>query len=696
MNFVSTLNCVSPYAYILLIAIVGQSSALYADQVAFQADLEQIIVTARKREENPQSIPGQLTVFTSNNLEQARISSMEELFFLTPSLNHVVTSNAVEAPLMLRGVGNLALGEPSVGFFVDGIYMGTDSYNTQELFDIERIEVLHGPQPTLYGKSTTGGLINIITKSPTDKLQGQLNASLEDGPKYRIGGAISGAIFPDRLLARLSFSYENFDGYFNNSVDGAAIDDNAELGVRGSFQISASEDLIITPSFSIRDQNQRGFTFRRVADERDYAGEPFNRNDTNDVILQTQGAALKVEYDIGEFSFTSISAFNNNDENYGVDLDYSAIPIAFGTIDNETVDISQEFRLASPTAKPLSWILGSYFFRQKNDYSQAIFAGGAGGFPLFIVESLDHSTTYSLFGQIDYWLSNVLVISGGLRLDHDKRKQNTAGLEQKKHFTNLSTKISISYHLRNNFMLYGSYSLAYRPGAYNEGNLPEFDEEKTNAFEIGFKSEPNNKVIFNGAVFYTLIKDQQVFALDPLTLALFTTNKGEGEIYGAETSLFIKPAQNLEISFSATVLEAEFKKFNVFGVGPNGPGTFDLSGNKLQFVPEYEMVLVIEYETNSGILLDSNFSGRLRLESRFAGKQQWDDFNSASERPIQVFNASYAIEKNGWQMIIFADNILDEKYFSNYVADFRFPIAGSSLGVRGKERHYGLSVRYMF
>ncbi len=655
--------------------------------------LADIVVTARKREEALQSIPDQVTVFSAEQIEDARLGSIDDVFALTPSLHYVNPGNAVEAPLIIRGVGNYGIGDPSVGFFVDGVYLGgATSYFTQALFDIERIEILRGPQSALYGKSTTGGAVNIITRVASDIPQTSIQTLYGEHDRIGLSAVFNGPLIEHSLSGRMSLNYEDFDGYFRNTFNGEPVDDNRQQNFRASLLWKPSNRLSVSPAITLRDQDQHGFAYRRAADERDYEGISLARNEANNVTVDTQGASLKIEYELPAGQFTSISAVNNNDQNFGVDIDYSPAALFFAKQDANVSDYSQEFRLSGNSSLFDSWILGAYFYLQKDDFEQEILAGGPTGAVIVRTTNVNHSRTFSLFGQVDYAFTDDVMVTAGARVDHDQREQSAPTFNKDVDFTNISPKLSVSWFTTDEIMLYSSVALSHRPGGFNDGDLPAYDEEQTTSVEIGFKSSWND-FLLNVAVFYNHIDDQQIFELDLATVNLFTANKGIGETKGIELEGTWQATEHLSFNGGITYTSAKFKEFTAVRPGPTGIASFDFSGNKLQFVPEYEAVLSAQYSRFIGLVLDEPITATGRIDARFGGPKAWDDFNSAFSKDIQVVNTNLTLEGKQWRLNLFVNNVLDEKYFTNFITAFRFPFTGGdSLGARGAPRHWGVSL----
>lgn len=659
------------------------------------AELEHIIVTARKRAENADAIPLQLSNFSRDDIDTNRIVDLDDFVELSPTLQRVRNGNDVETVLLIRGIGNYGVGEPSVGFFMDGGYRAAGSFATSHVFDIERIEVLHGPQGTLYGKSTTGGAINVIPKRPSHEPTAEFAATAASDALYRASGAVNGSLNGDTLAGRFAFSYEDFSGFYRNRFLNEPVDDNRQAGFRGTLQWEPSAALLVRPMLYYREQDQHGFALTRVSGPRDFDNEFFSRNESNDFTVDAVGAQLFAEYAHEHFTVTSLSAWNRNDESFEVDLDYQPLPLFFADRSFDRTDYSQELRVRSPDTARWRWQAGTFYYYLRGDFRQRILTLGPNGPPLSPQQSLSRATTWSAFAQTDIDVIDAVTVTGGIRYDYDLRRQGLATLSRRASFNNVSGNAAVTWHLGARSNVYASISRMFRPGGFNEGGLPGFSDEKATVYELGFKTRPLDWLAASGAVFNNRIKDAQNLDIDLATVTEITANKGNAEIIGFEVQLSATPLTGLTVDLSGSWLDHEYNNYRAFRFGPAGPAVIDFTGNDLQWVADYQALAAVDYRRPLA-LFGRSLTGAVTVNASFLGPMAWDDFNSAFSDDRQVVDVTLALEHPRWRAQLFVDNLFNAEFFTNFVSAFRFPFAGSDLAAPGPERQVGVRVTWRF
>ena len=317
--------------------------------------LDTLVVSARKWEEPSFQVPGQITVFSNDFIENARIRNADNLGFFTPSLTFINPGNPIETPLIIRGVGlAYGIGEYSVGLFLDGIYQGADIFYSQDLFDVERIEILKGSQSTLYGKSTIGGVVNVITKDPTPNPEFEAKSTLGSDGLFNGFLVGSGPLVQDRLFARVALDYKDFDGYYTNQFTGKSRDVDRQQGLRIKVLAYPTDELEVIPVFSYRKRDADSYVYHKVSDEKDYHGEPYDVNNPPTAEIEASKGSLTFNYyPTSGYTLTSITAVSRVDEDDLIDIDYSSTAsrrhqsffkcIHYSRI--KRIDLSQEMRL---------------------------------------------------------------------------------------------------------------------------------------------------------------------------------------------------------------------------------------------------------------------------------------------------------------------------------------------------------------
>ncbi len=658
--------------------------------------LDPVTVTARKIREAPETVPQQMTVLTEDDIANSGIDGPRGISFVTPSLELGDVDHAVETPLFMRGVGTYGNGEPSVGYFVDGVYLAPDSYLAQELLDVERIEVLKGPQSTLYGKNTVGGVIHVITKDPSFEPEGHGSYSYGEGGRHRAKAGVSGPLSGDGPAVRVSAFKEVFPG-IEKASNGQPIDHDRQTVARITLLGDDGEALEIRPAFSVGRRRQGVFRYKKVRDDRDYEGKPYGRSDPTTGDIGTLNASLRLVYEGDDHTFTSLTGWNRNDETYSVDLDLSAADNFFLTRDVERTDFSQELRLAHDGGGPVTWLASLYFYHITDDFESLVYNGGEGGTLASTTSSTTKGSTYSAFANADWRITPDLTLGGGLRFDWDLRKKTAPDGNGRRTYASISPKVTLSYQVVPEAMVYGSFAIGNKAGGFNDGPYPPFDEETVTTYEAGFKTRWADRFTLNGAAFLTYLEDQQTSEVDLSRVAEFTSNRGNARSYGFEMEAGARVTPEFRIAGGMSMINAFYTDYEAVRTGPEGTKLYDFKGKRLPVVPLYELKLQGDYERPVGTLHGNDVTAFAHVEMKASGKRQWRDFNAATAEPYQIVNLSFGVEAAGVRVRGYVDNVFDRGYFGNYAPAFAFPLAGgSNFGILGERRRLGIEVTAEF
>ncbi|MDB5697686.1 MAG: TonB-dependent receptor, partial [Alphaproteobacteria bacterium] len=447
----------------------------------------EILVTARKRTESLNSVPISVSALTSATIEQAGITSIDRLNAVVPSFSQVPAQDPGTNIITIRGITQVRFGEPPVALVVDGVQASSPDQGTQELVDIERIEVLKGPQGSTYGRNAIGGAINIITKEPTNEFEGQVSGEVGQGLYYRLFGQMSGPLVDDVLLFRVSAAYKNNDGRIRNETLDRKVDDYDAVSLRGR--------MLFKPDPSLR-FDLRG-SYENLTGGSAYYFPIFPGQDPNDVqpvianrdgkgIRRLRDVSLKADYTFAnDITLTSITAYAYaKAATLGQDLDFLPFPLApgFGGLVLDQTRLtkawSEEVRLTSSSSGRLRWLLGAYYLNTHRDVASAAFLdlAGAGDYHLVRLSFLperNRNNAYALFGTLDYDFTEQLKLSLGLRQDWDDRNQTNpaTGSAIAKVFKSLQPKASLSYFFAPDKMVYVSGARGFRSGGFNAESL---------------------------------------------------------------------------------------------------------------------------------------------------------------------------------------------------------------------------------
>ncbi|MCP4118468.1 MAG: TonB-dependent receptor [Desulfobacteraceae bacterium] len=662
--------------------------------------IESIIVTAQKREENVQKVPISITVFSDTQIEDAGIEDTMDLTQFTPN---VYLKNAVpENTIIIRGVTSFhsAVYSPG-GFYVDDVNFPLQYMHNTELFDIERIEVLKGPQGTLYGRNTESGVINIVTKQPDNEFLGRISASYGNYDTWRLGAKISGPIIKDELYLGLAGQLNRSDGFVTNEYND---DDEAtkldHRNIRGTLRWTPTDrwDISFIADALDADDNHAVYRFYSGPDKTD---RHKSRNDYpgthND--QQGNGQTLRLKHDGDSFDFLSISSMRYYNRDLVGDRDMTARPESFSQFAWKDRQLSQEIRLSSAEDNGLfEWLVGLYGFREKLDTRTHINFIGKGPY-------WDHLgdmdvNGYAAFGQATYTLFGKLHLTAGLRFDHHdlegqlKGKPSMASpagqhLEKDLDYNEVLPKVAVACDFTENIMGSVSVSKGYLIGGYNytsafSEEALTYDPEYTWNYEMGLKTTwLNDKLLANAAVFYIDIDDKQVREADPTRPApgaQHVKNAAKAHSQGIELELQAKPMPNLDLFAGFGYTEAKIDSWVSTDPGGN---TFDYEDKYLIFAPKCKYNLSAQYRHGTG------FFGRIDLLT--VGDYYCDSKNTLEHDAYQTVNLRLGYESEHFDVILWGKNIFDEESF-NYMVNF----GPNVLVADGDPMTAGVTVTYRF
>lgn len=678
---------VSASVTVLAAAMASTAPALAAEE---PIALEELIVTAQKREMLAQETPGALTVFARSALESRGVASPQDLQLSVPGLTFGQNVGAGGAQVALRGIGseNMAVGgDPGVAIHIDGVYNQAPTFLTRDFFDVERVEVLRGPQGTLYGRNATGGSINIITRQPGPAFSATARVTLGSYDQRRAQLALGGPLAGDMLSGRLSLSAERRSGYVRNVAPGAPERDADTADywtVRAQLRLEPNDRFNVTMRGYYLDDDSRqqpllilqpypaGLLFQGF-DLTSFApvlGNPYvaagaapnptltdvRRYRTNyplDSGEAARGLAMEINLDLGWSTLTALTGVDRSRSRLSYDIDASdAVSVDQTRADTHYRTLSQEVRLASQSDGPIQWLAGLYYYRERSGFSYELVnrsfpgptPGGAGA--SFIIDPARLSAaSYAAFGQLTWRPVERLEITAGLRSTRD-RKTGEDGVfapnfllfdpatfgpirrAYERKWRNTSGSLGVKYDVSDDVMAFASVSTGYKAGGINFGGFQDpYNPEKVLAYEAGIKSSFwSRRAQLNVAAFYYDYEDLQVFQIQELLSAI--TNAAKATSKGVEVELAVAPAAGLLVEASASWLDATYDTFRSADPTQPGAGVLDLAGNRLNRSPEWKFSLGAQYAWDLGA------AGSLMARADFAwvASQYYRAFNRPLDR----------------------------------------------------------------
>ena len=658
--------------------------------------VEEIVVTARHRAENLQEVPDAITAFSAAEIERLGIDSFEAYVNQTPNFIARQGFRAGVVFVTIRGITTGQQGFPPISYTVDGIKAGMlDALNPGTLFDLERIEVLRGPQGALYGNGAIAGAVNVVTKGPRDEFGGEARVSYAEGNDLTLKGTVSGPIVDDRVSFRLTGFLRDSDGLID-STTGDDIDFVDQGSFRAQLLFTPSEILSIDLRASYSDVNagaamqERFETFEQVNSfsSRDFT---VDRGIIGEENRESIEVAAKIDIELPFATLTSATSFVDLEQDIYGSVSWARPPSIgeppgvslFGPIFGENAmpgqpidhyqDLAdnfevffQDLRLTSADDGPVRWIAGVELLERTavNHLDVGLVLAPAPGSPFSIFGRYDEKKDdiFGIYGQVNIDLGDALELTLAGRYDEDEYNTRQFDLATDATVQALDSsgtpvdrltakddkfqpKVQLSYHISDDLMAYLTYAKGFRFGFFNTGNLTR--PESTDNYELGFKATvADSRLTLNGAVFNIDYSDQQqsiILAEPPFRT---TTNVPSTDINGVELEFSWRAGDRVEISGGFGYLDAEISKLDT---RPDG-------------VPEWTVNLAFEYR--------QPVAGGRELFARADWRHQGDFLINESGfvfdiDPVDLVNARIGVEGDRWSVSAYVRNALDEQYASD-------------------------------
>jgi len=676
-------------------------AAFFATAASGQgATLEEIVVTAQKRSESLQDVPISINAFSEQTIKDAGIRDTYELTMVVPGLT-VSTTGSATVPY-LRGIGSVTAAggtELPVATFVDGVYHQNGNAANMSLANIERVEVLKGPQGTLFGRNTTGGLIHIVTKDPSPERTAQLRVSAGNYESYGVNFYGTTGL-GENLAADLALGLQKQEeGYYRNRVTGRRQGFTDDVSVRSKWRWAVESTAVTLIADYIENENSEAFS-RYVPPEsvgidgrRKVGGFYDLEANTDDQIEITRswGASAKIEHAFAAFDFMSITAYRNQDVGTipsGFDLDFTPAPMVFGVTNSYYAEyITQEFQLTSNNEAGNTWIVG-LFYMDSDAGSDITLWGSATGNARSHFWGDIATESIAAFGEYTFALTEQTRFTAGLRYTEDTREFTggrtltppgtsepppTLAPYQDDKWEELTYRAVLSHDWSDNLMLYASYNRGFKSGNFNAvaPGSPSFDPEIVDAYELGFKGTfLDHRLQLNSSLFFYKYDDLQVNIF--LGATTQTVNAAEAEILGLEADVVAVVSGNFRIDAGFSALDTEYVSFeNVPVILPAVDSVGNPTGGNLPAVP-YDatgnpLLRVSEFTANIGGTYSTNFAnGEVSLTVRAAYTEgfPWEADGRLTEDDYVVVNASvgWRSADDTWGVGLVGRNIFEEKY----------------------------------
>ncbi len=723
-------------------ATVMLAAVLFSGALQCQ-ELEEIVITAERRAENLQEVPNAITALSSVTIEQADIHDITDIATRIPGLTFSPFSPGQNI-VALRGASSNDDGagtDNSVAVFVDDVYLGRVSNINPELFDLERVEVLRGPQGTLYGKNTIGGAINVVSTRPnSESLAGRVRVNLGNYKRRDVAGLLTGPL-GGGWAGKASFSFRKRDGWVDNVyLDKKQKDDDVRalrgqlLYVGDDFEALLSadfnqldiEDMARTP-VATGDAGDPAFwaapvpgSYAELCAGRgaDCSAGPIDGYAKRDA----WGVSAKLNWSLQTGELISITAYRENEADWNMDstgTPASPLPPLFNQINDDIFDLTdqftQEFRWVSSLGENIDYVAGLWYLREEtdrtecfdNDVTTSDCTPTADNSATDWYRQINRTTSYAAFGQFDWTFADNWELTAGGRYSADRKAidndaiagdfvviNQTFSNSVSENWSAFTPKLSLAYFPNDDTTVYGTVSWGFKSGGFAAAPqgiefTEPLDQEEALNFELGLKTDLAGNFRLNAALFFTDYKDLQIQTFGPLSAAAAfgtfqTFNAGDAQVQGIEVEATWVLTEQLTLSGFYSFQDSEFGDTNI-------PGTAfpDQSGQDLIRAPENKFNINADY----AMALANGSELGINLSWRYTDDQRGELEPWAIQPEFDLFDArvSWTSSSGALELALWGRNLADEEYIGHV-----YTIASSVVAVFGDPRMYGATLSYRF
>jgi iron complex outermembrane recepter protein len=728
----------------------GQSTT--AEPATSAVELEEIVVTAQRRETNLQDTPISVTAVTAQALQAQGIRTVNDLAASVPNLTSTTgPQGSSDANFFVRGVGQfdvIATNDPGVGVYVDGVYLGRTVGAMLDSGDIGRVEVLRGPQGTLFGRNTLGGGISVTSKAPElGAFSGNARGTFGSRSRIEADGSINAPLGDTAALRVYAFTRDQ-KGFATRASDGVKFGKTKRYGGKAQLLFAPSDDLKITvaadyaldksnpaPSVNLALATTPPFTFFFPPDARnDRSTTDFYRvfvSNQPEARNKTYGFSATIAYALGDATLKSITAYRNLDGFSTSDPDGTGYRLYDQNVTTKQNQFSQELQISGNAIDDkLTYLVGGYYFGEKVDQTLALCFAPITPPPAVRFNNCNTWTqgnnqktnSYAAFGQASYSLTDQLSFTLGARYTSEKKNiisnqlfdfrpagtpfNPTPGapppglrivapivtnLADSVSFKKFTPKLGVEFKASEDVLVFASYAKGFRSGGFNgrliapQTSIPEYAPDTNDSFELGVKSDFNKTLRFNATAFYSKYKDIQQTISDP-TVQFRVANAGQARLYGFEAEITAVPTAGLQLNAGIGYTNSKFQKVPA-AVGP-------INGNKLPFSPEWTVALGAQYAVDLG----DNGKITPRADLRYQGRTYFTAFNLPLEQQagygLVSSRLTYADATDRFSVSVYGDNLTQKKYFT--FGQNALGQQGVAYAYLGRPREFGITGEIKF
>jgi len=688
---------------ILALALCGIHAA-HAQQTPEPATLDTITVTSQGRTEELQKAAAPIAVFSEVNIQNAGITTTADFVRLVPNMGFDTSLTVGGSSVRMRGIQQISNADSPVAVVVDGVPQNNSLEFRMNLFDIEQIEVLRGPQGALYGRNAVAGAVVIKTKQPNNTSEGFIQAGVGGYGLRKLDGSFSGPLIQDRLFYRLALSGNDFDGALTNTFHDEKVDWYRGHDLRGQLRWLPTDnqqlDLRMTSS------KIRGGTAGNALDP-----DPENGNrwqlPISDILgissREIKSSSLQYRLEGPNMALTAINGYLAANTHQAADVDFCN-PVdcpsglfGLGQADqmqtNKVYQLSHELRLTSLDDAAVQWTVGAYLLNTRRR-AQTRLRLMEFEPPQVITNSYasHRNRAWAAFGQILFPVGERDRLEFSLRRDHDHRRQSNlvTGLQVNEGtWSAWQPKFTWSHDFSDTRMFYATTGRGFRSGGFNGIGGTPFKAEIVTNYEIGYKTSwLDNRLTFNSALFYERDTDYQFFyiSLAEGSGAQVTSNLSRVDIKGLELDLNWRVRSGWEVFASLGLLDTSIKD-----TGPIRTDADIRKGRRTPRSEPYNAVLGSQWNFPLG-----EYRGMFRFDASRVGTRTWEEDNLYLRDPITLINTRFTFFSNSqWNLTLWADNLLNRRYYGDLTSD-NFSGFGRDVVFPAPGRRYGVEFRYDF
>ena len=683
------------------LAAIGASPVMAQETAGSEgpaAAVEDIVVTAQRREQRLQDVPLAVSAFSMESLEDGKVESLLNLDGKVPNVVLApVGAYPFASAFYIRGLGYADVEssfEPSVGVELDGVYLSRNVVAVQDFFDIGGVTILRGPQGTLYGRNTIGGVVSVQSRRPSFDFGARAQATFGSNGRQELRAGVEGALIEDKLAGKFSFLTKTYDGYIKN-YDGRDMGAQDVTSMRGALLWTPTASFDATLIVDYTKDKGTGTAFENASlpsmvlpgfgEPADTDGDPFLSHVGDDIFsdLEALGVTLNANWDLGPVKLTSITGYRKTDTE--VLSDFDGTPTPFMTVHrDETHDqFSQELRLASNTDGPLTYVVGAYYMTQEYDIATGqfgtVFGSPTAGSTIYTQQKAD---SWAVFGQADYEVLPGLTVTAGGRYSKEEKTFTTQPLFYpnaetfEASFDDFSPKVGVSYKWSDTLMTYAQYSRGFRAGGFN-GRAGSFlavgpyDSETVDSYEVGVKSDLfDRRLRLNAAVFTSDYQDMQqsVQQLIPGTLINQTlvANVGAATISGFEAEATALLTDVFTISASVGYLDASYDEF-MADLG-DGLGVIDRTYLPMPYAPKWSNSVTFNYKDDfdfGRVTAQASVRHMTDMYTSFSTLNASTDLTMRQSNTVVDGSLSLELPDGRWRVSLWGKNLTDELVINN-------------------------------